>query len=198
MGVRTTAIAGIFLLALAGAAFAASSWHAWGWQGIWNGTNRATHMNESNGTWNSSHSGMGFRQNANGTRNASPPMPNGSWAESPPMHMAGNYSQFNSTELSQFNAAVASGDYATAESLHNEYGFGGQMFEKLNGTTFAQYSQIYNLQNQLKNLAGTLRQELGFNASEQHMAEGAAGARGFAGFRAMAGRSGLGARGMMH
>ena len=163
MGVRSTAIVGICLLALAGAAFAASSWNAWGWQVIWNGTN--TRMSEANGTWNASQS----------------------------MHRAGNYSQFNSTQAQEFNAAVASGDYATAESLHSSYGLGGSLFGKLNGTTFAQYSQIYNLQNQLKNLTGALRQELGGNAPGQRMAmRGFGFAMGMAQVHARSGMRGFG------
>ena len=222
MGVRATAIIGICLLALAGAVFAASSWHAWSWQGIWNGTSRTAHMGgangtfnssshgagfrqEANGTWNASFSGMGFRQNANGTRNAGQFMHrNGNYSQSNSTElarMAGNYQQFNSTELAQFNAAVASGDYATAESLHNSYGLGGNLFGKLNETTFAQYSQITGLQNQVKNLTGALRQELGLNSTGQRMAAGAAGAQGFAGFRGMApgsARTGMRGLGMMH
>jgi hypothetical protein len=57
-------------------------------------------------------------------------------------------------EYQQFVQAVASNDYATAQQLHQEYGFGGKLFDKLNATTFSQLSQIYTLSTEL-------RQELG-------------------------------------
>jgi len=64
----------------------------------------------------------------------------------------------NSTEREAFKTAVETGDFAAATKLHEEYGFGGQVFEKLNETTFAKFSQIANLESQLS-------QELGLNAT---------------------------------
>lgn len=58
------------------------------------------------------------------------------------------------TGYRQFVQAVSNNDYQTAEQLHNEYGFGGKLFDKLNETTFSQLSQIYTLSTEL-------RQELG-------------------------------------
>jgi len=57
--------------------------------------------------------------------------------------------RFNETSHSEFVAAVESGDFAAATKLHEEYGFGGQMFEKLNETTFAKFSQLHKLQSEL-------------------------------------------------
>jgi len=57
--------------------------------------------------------------------------------------------RFNSTEQKAFEAAVESGDFAAATKLHGEYGFGGPMFEKLNATTFAKFSQVHKLQSEL-------------------------------------------------
>jgi len=57
--------------------------------------------------------------------------------------------RFNATEHEAFEAAVESGDFAAAAKLHEEYGFGGQMFEKLNETTFAKFSQVHKLQSEL-------------------------------------------------
>lgn len=57
--------------------------------------------------------------------------------------------RFNSTEQKAFQAAVESGDFAAATKLHEEYGFGGPMFEKLNATTFAKFSQVHKLQSEL-------------------------------------------------
>jgi len=57
--------------------------------------------------------------------------------------------RFNSTEQKAFEAAVESGDFAAATKLHEEYGFGGPMFEKLNATTFAKFSQVHKLQSEL-------------------------------------------------
>ena len=79
---------------------------------------------------------------------------------------------FNATQLAQFQQAIESGDYAAAQQLHDEYGFGGQLFAKLNQTTFAQYSQIAVLQSQLKNLTATLGQELGFKGQGMVFAAG--------------------------
>jgi hypothetical protein len=80
----------------------------------------------------------------------------------------------NSTEYQQFVQAVASNDYATAQQLHQQYGFGGKLFDKLNATTFSQLSQIYTLSTEL-------RQELGITGQPRAFPY----ARGFVnGFRA--------------
>ena len=58
----------------------------------------------------------------------------------------------------QFLNVVLNGDYDSAKELHKQYGFGGQLFDRLNETTFAKYSQIYQLNNEL-------REELGLNGT---------------------------------
>ena len=63
---------------------------------------------------------------------------------------------FNETTMKDFDAAVLAGDYAAATSLHQAYGMGGPIFGMLNSSTFAQYSQIQNLQHELA-------KELGLN-----------------------------------
>jgi len=65
---------------------------------------------------------------------------------------------FNETAMKDFDAAVLAGDYTAASSLHQAYGMGGPIFGKLNATTFAQYSQIQNLQHELA-------KELGLNST---------------------------------
>ncbi len=74
---------------------------------------------------------------------------------------------FNAPEMQAFNKAVESGDYQTAQQLHQEYGFGGPIFDKLNETTFAQYSQIRNLQNQLAIELGLNGSMMGMNPHPQ-------------------------------
>jgi hypothetical protein len=64
----------------------------------------------------------------------------------------------NSTELAQFRQALQSNDFSAAKQLHNAYGFGGPLFGKLNETTFAKYSEISRLSEEL-------RQELGMKIS---------------------------------
>ncbi len=96
----------------------------------------------------------------NGTWPA-PPWQNKTW-------QAGNYSQFNSTQVREFRSSVESGDFATAKQLHNKYGFGGPLFGRLNESTFAQYSQIFQLRSQLQNLTGALHQELGLTGAMGH------------------------------
>ena len=66
--------------------------------------------------------------------------------------------RMNLTDLAQFRQALLSGDWQTAESLHAQFGFGGPFFDRLNQTTFGQYSQILNLSMQL-------REELGMGNS---------------------------------
>ncbi len=60
------------------------------------------------------------------------------------MHWGNSSVRANSTQVSEFWQAVASGDYQTAESLHQAYGLGGPLFGRLNETTFADFSQLYN------------------------------------------------------
>ena len=72
---------------------------------------------------------------------------------------------YNQTDATNFKSAVLSGDWATASQLHSEYGFGSPLFDRLNATTFAQVSQIANLQQQIAGIRKTLGQELDFNAS---------------------------------
>lgn len=69
--------------------------------------------------------------------------------------------RFNdTTEHSDFLKAVENGDYSEAKKLHDEYGFGGPIFDKLNETTFAKFAQIQKLQKELAT-------ELGFGGNGQ-------------------------------
>jgi len=87
--------------------------------------------------------------------------------------------RFNETAHEEFEAAVESGDFAAATKLHDEYGFGGPMFEKLNATTFAKFSQVHKLQSEL--MAG-----LGMEKGQGMMqGEGAGRMRGMGGGRGM-------------
>lgn len=70
---------------------------------------------------------MGWRFNAT----------NGTWT---------NYT----AEYQQFVQAIQNNDYTTAEQLHQQYGFGGKLFDKLNLTTFSQLSQVYTLSTELR------------------------------------------------
>lgn len=127
------------LLVFAGVAFAMPGWDKW------NGANDAAQGRLGRGAWQ-----------LNGTSEPMPvpPWQNGTWH-------AGNYSQFNSTQLEKFRSAVESGDFSAAKQLHDEYGFGGMLFGKLDETTFAKYSRIYQLQSELRNMTSALHQELG-------------------------------------
>ena len=60
---------------------------------------------------------------------APPPFANVSWNGT---HSGWNGTAFNATAAQDFRQAVASGDYNAAMSLHQEYGFGGKLFGKLN------------------------------------------------------------------
>lgn len=68
---------------------------------------------------------------------------------------------FNETAHEEFETAVLSGDYTAAKQLHDEFGFGGRMFERLNETTFATYSQMRTLEEKARGMAGTLMKEIG-------------------------------------
>jgi hypothetical protein len=90
----------------------------------------------------------------------------------------------NSTEVQEFGQAVASGDYATAKSLHDSYGLGGPLFDRLDAVTFVEYSQIYNLQAQLHDLERKLFSDLGFAAGTRPQGYGGMGPmHGMGGFR---------------
>jgi hypothetical protein len=78
----------------------------------------------------------------------------GNWSLNTTRH----FTVFNATATQEFVQALMSGNYSQARQLHTEYGLGGMIFDKLNETTFAQYSQIYQLR-------GELRQELGQNST---------------------------------
>ncbi len=86
-----------------------------------------------------------------------------------------NYSRANSTQVSAFWQAVASDDFQTASALHQAYGLGGPFFSRLNQTTFADYSALYNAR-------AKLWSDLGLNPSSvpnrMHM-------RGFSRFHRM-------------
>jgi hypothetical protein len=72
--------------------------------------------------------------------------------------MANQTQHGNSTDLLQFRQALSDGDFAAAKKLHDDYGFGGPLFGKLNESTFAKYAEISKLSQEL-------RQELGMNAT---------------------------------
>ncbi|MFH2105992.1 MAG: hypothetical protein ABII22_01925, partial [Candidatus Micrarchaeota archaeon] len=57
-------------------------------------------------------------------------------------------SQFNSTEMQQFMQAIKAGDYATAKSLHDQFGVGGKRFDLMNETSFAALSEKLNAMKQ--------------------------------------------------
>ena len=165
-GWKLASIAAIAILAFAGMAFAAG-----GWRGNFMMGN---YQNYSNGTYNGSGFARGHMA-ANGTNwNGTSFQPRG-------FGMGGRANQsFNKTEAASFQSAVLSGDFATAQQLHNEYGFGSPLFDRLNATTFAQVSQIANLQQQIAGIRKTLGQELGFNTGNTSAAPGMrAGAFGF-------------------
>ena len=145
-------VLGVAALAFASLAFASGGqgWNASGLQaGSWNGTIQGHGMmrgfdwNETHAQlpegWNGTRMMRGF--DGNGTRMA--PQGNESCAG------RGTMPRFNSTEQKAFEAAVDSGDFTAAAKLHEEYGFGGPMFEKLNATTFARFSQVHRLQSGL-------------------------------------------------
>ena len=121
------------LIAFVGVAFAMPNWQNGNWGAA--GQNRTLH----NATWNG-------------------PCQNATW-QNATWHVRGNWQNLtrpNATEIEQFKHALQTGDYETAKHFYDAYGIGGRLFGKLNETTFAKYSQIYNLQNEL-------RQELGLN-----------------------------------
>ncbi|MFA6328548.1 MAG: hypothetical protein WCY41_03815 [Candidatus Micrarchaeia archaeon] len=147
---------GIAALAFASIAFATGGYGmgaAAAWQDGLNNTRMASPGNDSCGGhappegWNATAEGRA-REN-DGERMAPP-------------NRTSVKGRLNMTEMAEankkFEQAVLSEDYSTAKSLGGEYGFGGPMFPKLNATTFAKYSQIANLESQLK-------QELGMNAT---------------------------------
>ena len=131
-------VLGVAALALAGLAFAAGGqgWNATGFDPQnWNGTVQGHRMMRSHGSENATGSGM---MRGNGTQ---------------ALNMTAR-----AEEMKQFEQAVLSDDYSTAKQLNTEYGVGGPIFGKLNETTFAKFSQIANLESQL-------RQDLGLNAT---------------------------------
>ena len=182
METKTLAVAfTALLIAFAGLAFAFPGFGDGGWQGMmqgWQGNPGPRPFG--NGTGNFT-GGPGMPPCGNGSE--FPPHRfdgNGSanftgWQ--PPMHPSGN-STLNRTQLREeqqkFESAVLSGDWATAESLHSTYGFGGALFGKLNETTFATYSQLYKL-------ADELRQQLGPDAAIPSFGEEPMPRRGAAG-----------------
>ena len=146
-------VLGVAALALAGLAFAAGGqgWNATGFDPQnWNGTVQGHRMMRSHGSENATGSGM---MRGNGTQ---------------ALNMTAR-----AEEMKQFKQAVLSDDYATAKQINTEYGVGGPIFGKLNETTFAKFSQIANLESQL-------RQELGLNATGTPPMMGGFGAKPFA------------------
>jgi|GEM_PF-3502406 len=68
----------------------------------------------------------------------------------------------NETAHLEFENAVDAGDYAVAMRLHAEHGFGGPIFEKLNETTFAKWSQTHSLGKELVTDLGLNQNPAGF------------------------------------
>ena len=72
--------------------------------------------------------------------------PKGEWNATP--HDFGNAtvrSPANATAFSEFQQAILDDDYSAAMGLHNEYGFGGRLFDILNQSTFDKFAQIEQL-----------------------------------------------------
>jgi hypothetical protein len=144
MDLKIIAIVLLASLAFAGAVFAVPGLHA----GLDNWLGRNASMN---GTWH----GCGPMQNGSN-------MPCGFGPGNGSLHNAAWFGRgsgnapvrANATEISAFRQAVLDNDYQAAKQLHDEYGLGGPFFERLNETTFADYSEM-------SNLANKLRQELG-------------------------------------
>ncbi len=145
----------ILLIALAGMVFAMPSWHEknLGWAGPrFNSTDNMTPPRGCE--FNSSPE---FNSTGNFTRLPSTEFGFGRFDCNMTRHnetMNWTGQEFNSTQIEEFNQALEAGDYQTAKQLHETYGFGVPLFDKLNETTFAKYSQIYKLSSEL-------RQELG-------------------------------------
>jgi len=84
----------------------------------------------------------------------------------------------DTAEHAQFAAAVSNGDWAAAKQLHDTYGFGGPMFDRLTEQTFAKYSSIHKLESQLSTLRGELASELGMNETPRIGRGGFEGGKG--------------------
>lgn len=136
MDFKLIVIAAVALLVFGGAAFAASSWQG---AGSMHGFNRT--MPDG---MNCTGFGRGHGGNFNGT------MPDG--AQGAPWGN-GNDADFTLARAN-FSAALAAVDYASAKALHEQYGFGGPVFEKLNESTFPKYAEINNLQAELMDELG--------------------------------------------
>lgn len=64
-------------------------------------------------------------------------------------------------EFAQFQQAIADNNYALALELHEQYGFGGRMFDSLTPEAFALKSQLHNaLQSGDAAKAAKIRQQL--------------------------------------
>ena len=154
METKTMAAAfAVALLVLAGAAFAMPNWFG----GFFGGQPQSMQNNETGQNQTGSWHGSRGMMNGTGWQNQTGIYPG---------HARGSgmgYNATNNQTIQEFNTAVQSGDYQTALQLHQQYGIGGPVFDKLNATTFATYSQIYNLQSQLHTLEGQLGQAIGMN-----------------------------------
>ncbi len=106
-----------------------------------------------------------YHGNMNGTNQTWSGHMNQTWSRVP----RGNISRANSTTIQQFELSIKDGDFQTATELHTAYGLGGPMFDKLNSTTFSQYSQIVNLETQLGQELGMNRSIGGFMGGAPHM-----------------------------
>jgi len=66
------------------------------------------------------------------------------WQNTATGKVATDATRINTTEHEQFQTAVETGDFAIAKSLHEQYGFGGNVFDSLNETSFAKFTQMHN------------------------------------------------------
>jgi hypothetical protein len=166
MDTRIVALAALILLfAFAGLASAAPilqetlSGHGFGGR---QGVNASGHsFNESRAPgdcggaqWTRTRNETGF--GGNWTNETAPfaPRMNRTGNESAPSARFANCTGNVTEKLSAFREAVESGSFEEAMQLHESCGFGGQVFGLLNESTFAKYSQVYELTNELRGELG--------------------------------------------
>jgi hypothetical protein len=82
-------------------------------------------------------------------------------ADAPCMNGGWLAKNITSEQIGEFRSAILSGDWETAKKLHSEYGLGGPIFDRLNSSTFATFSQIANMRKQAADLQIKLNQDLG-------------------------------------
>ena len=161
--------AAAIVLACAGLGFSEAA-QAWGADGAQWQLRQQWNANWTNSTGMHRHMGEGAEWNWTGNESGFPPRGIPPCFEGNPANSTngtvaceqhrfgfpgnGTNSTFNSTQVKEFESAVLSGDYATASQLHAQYGLGGPIFDRLNETTFAKFSQIRNLQHELAQALG--------------------------------------------